>query len=54
MTLVSELSEGIADGYREKKQQKIQRTFVKASDAAGAKIKGRTSMCESDFYFVQN
>lgn len=43
MKLVGELSEGIADSFREKKQNKIQRTFVQASDAAGAKIKGRTT-----------
>lgn len=46
MELVAKLSEGIADSFREKKQQKLQRTFIKASDAAGAKIKGRTATCE--------
>ena len=46
MALVAELSEGIADEFREKKLSKIQRTFVKASDAAEAKIKGRTTSCE--------
>lgn len=51
MKLVGELSEGIADSFREKKQNKIQRTFVKASDAAGAKIKGR-STCE--FHIIYN
>lgn len=45
MTLISELAEGIADDYRDKKQQKLQRTFVKASDAAGARLKGTTT-CE--------
>lgn len=45
MKLVSELAEGIADDYRDKKQQKLQRTFVKASDAAGARLKGTTA-CE--------
>ena len=45
MNLVSELAEGIADEYRDKKQQKLQRTFVKASDAAGARLKGTTA-CE--------
>jgi hypothetical protein len=42
MQLVASLSEGIADGYREKQKGRLQRTFVQASDAAGAKAKGRT------------
>ncbi|GLG98536.1 Protein of unknown function [Gryllus bimaculatus] len=40
MQLVGQLSQGVADGYREKQKTKLQRTFVKASDAAGAKVKG--------------
>ncbi|XP_015513697.1 NF-kappa-B-repressing factor [Neodiprion pinetum] len=40
MQLVAELSQEIAADYREKQKSKLQRTFVKASDAAGAKAKG--------------
>lgn len=54
MALIVELSEGIADAFRAKKEQKLQRTFVKASDAAGAKIKGRTATCESTRYVSHN
>jgi hypothetical protein len=42
MQLVAHLSQGVADGYREKQKGRLQRTFVQASDAAGAKAKGRT------------
>lgn len=41
MHLVASLSEGVADRYREKQKGRLQRTFVQASDAAGAKAKGR-------------
>jgi hypothetical protein len=41
MHLVSSLSEGVADKYREKQKGRLQRTFMQASDAAGAKAKGR-------------
>ncbi|CAG7730760.1 unnamed protein product, partial [Allacma fusca] len=34
MELVAELSTGIVEDYRAKKRSRIQRTFVKASDAA--------------------
>lgn len=37
METVSELSKGVADSYREKKKDKLKRTFVKASDAAEAR-----------------
>lgn len=40
MQLISDLSKGVADEFREKKKGKLKRTFVQASDAAGAKIKG--------------
>lgn len=40
MQLVSDLSKGVADEFREKQKGKLKRTFVQASDAAGAKIKG--------------
>jgi hypothetical protein len=42
MQLVADLSQGIVDSYREKQKGRLQRTFVQASDAAGAKAKGRT------------
>lgn len=41
MQLVAELSKGVADDHREKQKGKLKRTFVQASDAAGAKVKGR-------------
>lgn len=47
MQLIAELSQDIAASYREKQKTKLQRTFVKASDAAGAKVKGRSKNCES-------
>lgn len=40
MQLVASLAQGVADGYREKQKGRLQRTFVQASDAAGAKAKG--------------
>jgi hypothetical protein len=41
MRLVASLAQGVADGYHEKQKGRLQRTFVRASDAAGAKAKGR-------------
>ncbi|CAG7719972.1 unnamed protein product, partial [Allacma fusca] len=41
MELVAELSTGIVEDYRAKKRSRIQRTFVKASDAAERKTKGQ-------------
>ena len=41
MQLVAHLSKGVADSYRAKQKTRLQRTFVQASDAAGAKAKGR-------------
>ena len=38
MQLVEELSFGIIGEYREKKKSKLQRTFVKGSDAANKKV----------------
>ncbi|RZF45184.1 hypothetical protein LSTR_LSTR009955 [Laodelphax striatellus] len=40
MKLVEELSKDIAAEHREEKKSKLQRTFVTASDAAGARVKG--------------
>ncbi|KAF7990806.1 hypothetical protein HCN44_000611 [Aphidius gifuensis] len=47
MDLVAELSEDIAKDYRERQKTKLQRTFVKASDAASSKAKGRSSTTPS-------
>lgn len=49
MDLVAELSEEIAAEYREKQKTKLQRTFVKASDAASSKVKGIKKNCELYF-----
>ncbi|XP_034935843.1 NF-kappa-B-repressing factor [Chelonus insularis] len=43
MDLVAELSKDVAKDFREKQKSKLQRTFVKASDAANAKAKGQQS-----------
>ncbi|XP_067013527.2 uncharacterized protein [Anabrus simplex] len=40
MKLIAELSQEVAADYREKQKTRLQRTFVQASDAAGAKVKG--------------
>ncbi|XP_015598689.1 NF-kappa-B-repressing factor isoform X2 [Cephus cinctus] len=40
MQMIAELSQDVAKDYREKQKTKLQRTFVKASDAASAKVKG--------------
>lgn len=41
MRLVGELSQDVAKEFREGRAKKIKRTFVKASDAAEARAKGR-------------
>ena len=46
MNLIAELSEEVAGDYRESKKTKLQRTFVKASDAASSKAKGTLKNCE--------
>ncbi|EFN80210.1 NF-kappa-B-repressing factor [Harpegnathos saltator] len=43
MDLVAELSKEVAAEYREKQKTKLQRTFVKASEAASSKVKGCTT-----------
>ena len=40
MQLIAELAKDIVGDYREKQKTKLQRTFVKASDAASSKVKG--------------
>nr|XP_003699363.2 PREDICTED: NF-kappa-B-repressing factor [Megachile rotundata] len=40
MQLIAELAQDIVGDYREKQKTKLQRTFVKASDAASSKVKG--------------
>lgn len=52
MQLVSDLSKGVADEFREKKKGKLKRTFVQASDAAGAKIKGVLVISTVIFFFI--
>ncbi|XP_043272417.1 NF-kappa-B-repressing factor [Venturia canescens] len=48
MDLVAELSQDVAKEYRERQKTKLQRTFVKASDAASSKVKGlKTSPSDS-------
>lgn len=49
MDLVTELSCDVAAEYREKQKTKLQRTFVKASDAASSKVKGIIKNCELHF-----
>lgn len=46
MQLIAELAQGIVGDYREKQKSKLQRTFVKASDAASSKVKGISKNCE--------
>lgn len=41
MRKVALLSKDVADEFRKSRENKIKRTFVGASDAAGAKVKGR-------------
>lgn len=41
MQRVAHLSKEVADNFRKSRETKIKRTFVGASDAAGAKAKGR-------------
>lgn len=48
MKLVEELSKEVAAEHREQQKTKLQRTFVGASDAAGAKVKGKK--CEFNKY----
>lgn len=41
MQQIALLSKEVADDYRKSRADKIKRTFVGASEAAGAKVKGR-------------
>ncbi|KZC14465.1 NF-kappa-B-repressing factor [Dufourea novaeangliae] len=43
MQLIADLGRDIVGQYREKQKNKLQRTFVKASDAASSKVKGHTA-----------
>lgn len=45
MERVAELSKEVAEKFRESRESRIKRTFVGASDAAGAKAKGRKKNC---------
>lgn len=51
MQLIAELAQDIVGDYRERQKNKLQRTFVKASDAASSKVKGISKNCE--FYQLQ-
>lgn len=46
MQLITELAHDIVGEYRKKQKKKLQRTFVKASDAASSKVKGIFKNCE--------
>ena len=46
MDTIAELSQDVAKDYRERQKMKLQRTFVKASDAASSKVKGTSKNCE--------
>lgn len=41
MEVIAELGNDVASDYRERQKNKLQRTFVTASDAASSKVKGR-------------
>lgn len=46
MKRVAHLAKGIVESYRERKKNCLKRTFVDASDAASAKVKGSSSKCK--------
>lgn len=46
MIRVAELAKGVVDEYRELRKNSLKRTFVSASDAASAKMKGSSSNCK--------
>lgn len=48
MERVAALSKVVAEKFRKTRANKIKRTFVGASDAAGAKAKGRQKKCQYD------
>lgn len=50
MDLVEKLSEGLADDLREKRDGKLKRTFVAASDAAEARAK--STRCKKTYFVV--
>lgn len=54
MDLVAELSQDIAKEYRQRQKSKLQRTFVKASDAASSKVKGTSKNCEFSHKYIPN
>ncbi|KAG7197024.1 hypothetical protein KM043_017558 [Ampulex compressa] len=49
MQLIVELAKDVAAEYREKQKTRIQRTFVKASDAASSKVKGLSHQIHNNF-----
>lgn len=48
MERVAALSKDVAEKFRKSRATKLKRTFVGASDAAGAKAKGRQKKCQYD------
>lgn len=46
MRMIAELSKDVVKDYREKQKNRLQRTFVGASDAASSKAKGTGRNCE--------
>ncbi|XP_071522017.1 uncharacterized protein [Panulirus ornatus] len=54
MEEVSILARDVGEDYKEKKKTKLQRTFVKASDAAGAKVKGTIAKRKNEEQQQQN
>lgn len=51
MKMIAELSKDVVKDYREKQKDRLQRTFVGASDAASSKAKGTARNCE---FIVEN
>lgn len=46
MQLVAVLAQDIVSEYRNKQKNKVQRKFIKASDAASLKVTGTSKNCE--------
>lgn len=48
MIKVAELAKGVVEEFREKRKDKLKRTFVTASDAASSKISGKKRKGEEE------
>ena len=46
MRMINELAKDVVQDYRERQKNRLQRTFVGASDAASSKAKGTKKNCE--------